>query len=121
MSSNPFCDDRHAPPSGNESSLFSVCQRNNRWAYRIGYRRWYFVQPGADGSSSSIATIEGVSADEVWAVSRGERIEYDGWSRDRLDEIERRCRWFVERGMPPEAFATLQNRYGWANAVSAAA
>ncbi|MCC4254150.1 hypothetical protein LL251_17195 [Sphingobium naphthae] len=121
MSRNPFGPDTAAPAGQSEERLLALCQEHNRWAYKIGYRKWYFVQPATDAASASIQTVDGIAADEVWTVSRGERLNYASWSSERLDKLERRCRWLIERGMPADDFANLCARYRWANPRSVAA
>lgn len=121
MSRNPFGNDAAVTTVQSEDRLIALCHTNNRWAYKLGYRKWYYVQPARDDLPAQIMTVDGVAADEVWAVSRGEHLEYANWSHDRLDKLERRCRWLIERGMDADTFATICARYGWAIPRSAAA
>lgn len=121
MSRNPFGPDTTIPTGQSEERLLTLCHEHNRWAYKIGHRKWYFVQPARDEAPAAIQTVDGIAADEVWTVSRGERLDYASWSPERLDKLERRCRWMVQRGMPADAFATICARHGWAIPRSAAA
>lgn len=122
MTGNPYGDAQATTSSSwSEQRMLEWCHEHNRWAYDIGMRRWYFVQPGANGRAADIQIADGITADEIWTISRGKRLDYANWAPDRLDKLERRCRWLIERGMPADAFATLCARHGWPIPRSAAA
>lgn len=99
MSANPLKRAADAPVGHSEEHLLGVCDSNNRWAYRIGYPKWYYVEPSSDGSAASIRTVDGIEAREVWTVLDGKRVDYAGWTQDRIDKIERRARWLIKQGV----------------------
>ncbi|WP_188064710.1 hypothetical protein [Sphingobium sp. KCTC 72723] len=122
MKANPLGNAQAISSGGwSEQRMLEWCHENNRWAYDIGMRRWHYVQSGQDGKAANLQMVDGITADEVWTISRGKHLAYANWAPERLDKLERRCRWLIERGMPPEAFATLCARHGWATPRSAAA
>ena len=97
--SNPFARERDAPASSHsEEQLLAVCDEKNRWAYRIGFRKWYYVQPSQNGQSAQIQAIDGIAAEEVWTFLDGKSLDYAGWSRERLEAIERKARWYIKQG-----------------------
>lgn len=99
MSRNPFAGERSpAGSSHSEAQLLAICDGKNRWAYRIGFRKWYYVQPSQNGLDAQIQAIDGIAAEEVWTILDGKPLDYAGWSRERLDAIERKARWYIKQG-----------------------
>lgn len=99
MSANPLKRAADAPIGYSEEHLIGLCDANNRWAYRIGYPKWYYVEPAGDGSVAAIRVVDGIEAQEVWAVLDGKGIDYAGWTQDRIEKIERRARWLIKQGI----------------------
>lgn len=101
--SNPLDTPAAASASQDEGYLLNLCHQNNRWAFRIGMPKWQYVEPASLNKPAQILTVDGIAAHEVWAVAAGQSLEYAGWDRERLDKLERRCRWLLARGTVAEA------------------
>lgn len=99
MSANPLKRDIAPPLAHTEEHLLGLCDDHNRWARKIGYPKWYYVEPSKSELPAKILTVDGVNAQEVWTVLEGGYIDYASWSRDENEKQQRRCRWLIKQGM----------------------
>lgn len=89
--------------SMNESDMLAWCARNNEWAARIGFERWWFVSRNKETGQITIGAVDGVVATEVQRVATGWRPDYRGWSETRLRDHERHLRWYFNQGSQRQA------------------
>lgn len=80
------------------NDLLGSCWRLNCLNFSRLDPRWHYIKPAKDGEPEKMAVVTGIDASEVWTVFDGKRIDYKGWSRGKLDAIESKCRWLIERG-----------------------
>lgn len=100
MSVNPLKRTAESEIAHGEEYLLHLCDQNNRWAYKRGYPKFYYVEPAKPGGApAQILTVSGIEAEEVWTVLEGKTLDYAGWSRERLEKIERRASWMIRRGI----------------------
>lgn len=99
MSANPLKRQAETSHTLGEEHLMSLCDTNNRWARNLGFPRWYYVEPKTDDKPAKIMIMDGIEAEEVWTVLAGDKIDYAGWDRERLEKVERRCRWVIKQGL----------------------
>lgn len=98
MSANPLRRGVEEFSSASEDYLIGLCDANNRWAYRLRFPKWYYVEPAGNGKAASIHTVDGTDAEEVWTILDGKRVDYAGWPQARIEKVERRARWLIQRG-----------------------
>lgn len=99
MSANPLKRQAETSLNLGEEHLMSICDTNNRWAHKRRFPRWYYVEPKTDDMPAKIMTMDGIEAEEVWTVLAGRKVDYAGWEPEKLEKIERRCRWLIKQGI----------------------
>lgn len=97
---------KSVPPSGptgpsDEFSLKLRCHDLNFNYRRMQDDRWHYVEPASKEHDARIMIVSGIQGEEVWKMHEGQRLDYKGWDRERLDKAERRARWLLKQGMVP--------------------
>ena len=106
MNANPLKQQfLHASSFDDVEAKLRICDEFNHVCRKVGWKRWYYVQPATDVRPSEIRTVDGVEADEVFTVMSGRKIDYYKWPQHRLDKVERHARWLIKQGTLPQQSA----------------
>ncbi len=102
MATNRFKSDepeRRTPVILNTFQDKLAFAHHHNFDYKWGRgERWHYVENDEDNPAGKLVILNGLLAEDVWKLAAGKHIDHKDWRAARLEGLEQKCRWYLERG-----------------------